>query len=47
LAQRWSASPASRVKALQPFPHEAQIDVAIDQSQQVIFRNLLFQAEIK
>jgi hypothetical protein len=34
------------VEASQPLAHKAEIDIAIQQPQQVIFGNLLFQAEV-
>ena len=34
------------IEALQAFPDEAEIHIAIDQAQQVIFWNLLLQPEV-
>jgi hypothetical protein len=34
------------VAVLQPLPHKIKTDVLVDQSQQMVFRNLIFQAEV-
>src|SRR5580765_6565855 len=41
---RWTTG--RTVEALQPLAHEAEIDIAVQHPQQVIFWNLLFQAEV-
>ena len=41
---RWSARRA--VEVFQLFSHEAEIDVAVNHSQQMISRDLLFQTKI-
>src|SRR4029077_6835206 len=41
---RWPSPVAIRV--LQLGSHKFEVDVAIDQAQQMIFRNLIFQAEV-
>src|SRR3989442_14835949 len=38
-------APGLALKALQPVPHEGEVDVAIDQPEQVDLGNLIFQAE--
>src|SRR5258708_6794626 len=40
----WTASIA--IAILQPVTHKAEVDIPIDQSQQVILCNLIFQSEV-
>ena len=41
-----SGSTGLAVAGFQLLPHKLEVDVLVDQPQQMVFRNLIFQAEV-